>query len=140
MDKDIVMVLCVFAVLIAMALGLRNVSATDVHTYKLALTEDGCGYIQSLGLPVDQQAGRCSTRARFCPNRVGSGGSIILDNDKRVSVSEAMLLASQQWEVDLPPTAGMKTQLKWAWFWFSLAAVFGVAAFMVVGRGEGDVR
>lgn len=139
MDKEIAVVFCVFAVLISMVIGFKNVSAIDVYTYKLTLTSEGCSYAKSIGLPTDREAGTCSTKVRFCPNRVGSGGSIILDNDKRVSVSEAMLLASQQWEVDLPPTAEMKASKKWAWFWFSLAALFGVAAFMV-WRGEGDAR
>ena len=133
------MVLCVFAVLISMMIGFRNVSAVDVHTYKLTLTAEGCSYIQSIGLPVDREAGTCSVKVRFCPNRIGNGGSLLLDDDRRVTASESMLLASEQWVADLPLTSSMKAQAKWAWFWFGLAALFGVAVFLI-GRGTGDTR
>ena len=136
MDKELRMIICMFASLITMVIGFGNLSRADIHTYKITLTKEGCFYAESVGLLPEKKGGLCSITTRFWPDRIGEGGVIILDNDQHMSISSSMLLATQKSVADLPPTSDMKSTERWAWFWISLTALlFGTA--LLLGRGNG---
>lgn len=122
------MVMCVFAGLIVSLIGIANVSTSDVNTYRLTLTVEGCAYAKSIGLPIEG-GDSCAVAVRFRPNQIGSGGVIVMDNDKRLTVSDSMLLASERLPIDLPPTPELTAKAKWGIFWAvmgGLLCVFGL--------------
>lgn len=128
MDKELLMVICVFAGLIVSLVGIANVSTSDVNTYRLTLTTEGCAYARSIGLHVER-SDSCAVNVRFGPNRIGSGGVIVMDNDKRLTVSDSMLLASERSSTDLPPTPELTAKANWGIFWAvmgGLLCVFGL--------------
>lgn len=114
MNKDLWMMLRALSILITMVIGFGELSRSEIHTYKLTLTGEGCVIARTVGVSVNQRDGLCSVNTRFLPNKIGSGGTIILDDDQRLSASEAMLLASQKMPIDLPPTAGQRSNTFWA--------------------------
>ncbi len=128
MDKELLMVMCVFAGLIVSLIGIANVSTSDVNTYRLMLTTEGCAYARSIGLPIET-GDSCAVAVRFRPNQVGSGGVIVMDNDKRLTISDSMLLASERLPIDLPPTPELTAKANWGLFWIVvgvLLCIFGL--------------
>lgn len=128
MDKELLMVMCVFAGLIVSLIGVGNLSSSNVNTYRLTLTTEGCAYARSISLPIES-GDSCAAAVRFRPNQIGSGGVIVMDNDKRLTVSDSMLLASERLPIDLPPTPELTAKAKWGIFWAvmgGLLCVFGL--------------
>lgn len=112
MSKELLMVICVFAGVMTGLVGAGEYSSSDVDTYRLALTRDGCAYIGSIGMSLERNDGLCAIETRFWPNKIGSGGIIVLGNDKRIEVSDVMLLAKEKLAINLSRTPGMKSKAK----------------------------
>lgn len=122
MDKELWMVLCVFAGLAISFVGVGNISSSDINTYRLTLTSEGCVYASSIGLPIES-GDSCAVAVRFRPNQIGSGGVIVMDNDKRLAVSDSMLLVSERLPVDLPPTPQLTEKANWGIFWAAMGGL-----------------
>jgi hypothetical protein len=122
MDKELLMVMCVFAGLIVSLIGIANVSTSDVNTYRLMLTTEGCAYASSIGLPIET-GDSCAVAVRFRPNQVGSGGVIFMDNDKRLTISDSMLLASERVPIDLPSTPELSAKANWGLVWLAVGGL-----------------
>lgn len=134
MDKGLLMVVCAFAGLIISLIGIANVSTSDVNTYRLMLTTEGCAYAKSIGLPIET-GDSCAAAVRFRPSRIGSGGVIVMDNDTRLTISDSMLLASERLPIDLPPTPELTAKANWGLVWLAvggLMLMFG----LFIGRGK----
>jgi hypothetical protein len=102
----------------------------DIHAYRLSLTIEGCGYAQSIDLPIEKNNGQCSVITRFAPYAVGTGGVLYLDNGKTVSIADTMLLATAQLDAKLPLTPIQRERLKWAYVWFGIAISIGCMTFI----------
>lgn len=128
MDKELLMVVCIFAGLAISFIDVGNVSSSDINTYRLTLTIEGCAYASSIGLPVES-GDSCAVAVRFRPNQIGSGGIIVMDNDKRLAVSDSMLLVSERLPINLPPTPELTARANWGIFWAvmgGLLCIFGL--------------
>lgn len=122
MDKELLMVVCVFAGLAISFIGVGNVSSSDINTYRLTLTVEGCAYARSIGLPIESDDS-CAAAVRFRPNRLGSGGVIIMNDDRRLTVSDSMLLASERSSTDLPPTPELTAKANWGLAWLAVGGL-----------------
>lgn len=134
MDKELLMVMCVFAGLIVSLIGIANVSASDVNAYRLTLTTEGCAYARSIGLPI-QSDDSCAVAVRFRPNPVSSGGVIVMNNDSRLTISDSMLLVSERLPIDLPQTPELTAKANWGLAWLAvggLMLMFG----LFIGNGK----
>lgn len=78
----------------------------DINTQKLILTQQGCSDIASLGLQPRHEASGCSIIARYSPSFLGSDRTILLDDDRFVTLSSAAVLACADTDAVLPDTPG----------------------------------
>lgn len=128
MERELKLALGVIGTLIIVLIAISNMALmVDLHTFRLILTSEGCTYAQSIGLQVEKANGQCSVQARFRPYVISSGGVLQLDNDKKISITNSMLLATSQSDTDLPPTAAQQAGWKWFWVWLIVAVVVGSA-------------
>lgn len=127
MDKELKLLLGFASTGLIVFIAMSNLSLPmDLHTYRLTLSGEGCAYAQSIGLQVDKANGQCSALARFQPYRFGSGGVLHLDDDKKIAVTDSILLATVRSDTDLPFTAAQRAGLMWFLAWM-------VAAIIVCG-------
>lgn len=122
MDKELLMVVCIFAGLAISFIGVGNVSSSDINTYRLTLTTEGCAYASSIGLPIES-GDSCAAAVRFRPNQIGSGGVIVMDNDKWLAISDSMLLVSERLPIDLPPTPELTAKANWGLVWLAVGGL-----------------
>lgn len=140
MDRELKLLLGVGCSMIIALIALSNMSLkVDLHSYRLVLTNEGCGYAQSIGQQVERVNGQCSIQARFLPNSISPGGVLQLDNDKKISISDSMLLATSRLDNDLPPTPKQREGMVWFWVWMSVAVVVGGVTFYKWG-GKGKAK
>ncbi|MFZ3262269.1 MAG: hypothetical protein WA135_15455 [Thiobacillus sp.] len=135
MDRELKTLLGIMATAIIVMIAMSNLSlVTDLHTYRLTLTTEGCAYAKSIGLQVDKANGQCSVQARFRPHKISSGGVLHLDDDKTIAITDSMLLATAPLDTDLPMTQAQRDGLKWFWVLIGVAIAVGGAAFYFLGR------
>ncbi len=120
----LVAVLCILVVF-------RESVFLDMQTQKLLLTQQGCRDISSLGLVPKREASGCSIVARYSPSMLGSDRTLLLDDDRFVSLSSAAVLANVDTREALPDTPNQKRAQHILWGAF--AALFAVAMMMVYG-------
>ena len=75
-----------------------------MHSQKLILTQQGCAYLSGLGLVPKRDASGCSIIARYSPGFLGSDRSILLDDDRFVTLSSGAILANADTNEKLPDT------------------------------------
>ncbi len=97
-----------FVAAVSLILVSRENGLTSMHTEKLILTQEACNYISSLGLVPTHDKSGCSIIARYSPGFLGADGSILLDDDRFVTLSSAAVLASVDTNVTLPDTPGQR--------------------------------
>lgn len=130
MDRELKLILGIIGSMIIVLIALSNMSLkVDLHSYRLILTSEGCVYAQSIGLPVEKTNGQCSVQARFLPHSISPGGVLQLDNDKKITITDSMLLATSRLDNDLPPTKAQREGLLWFWVWMGAAIVVGGVTF-----------
>lgn len=130
MSNDLKILLGLIATAFLALIAIGNLSLPmDLHTYRLTLTNDGCAYAQSINLQVEKTNGLCSAQARFWPNAIGGGGAIHLDNDKKITLTESMLLATEKLEIVLPPTPAQRKGWIWFFGWMVAALIVAAATF-----------
>lgn len=135
MDRELKRMLGIICTVLIVMIAVGNLSlVTDLHTYRLTLTGEGCAYAQSIGLPVEKDKGQCSVRARFLPHKISSGGVLHLDDDKTIAITDSMLLATALSDNDLPMTQAQRDRLKWFWVWMGIAIMVGGMTFFLWGR------
>jgi len=104
-DRDIYLVLVtLFVTVICLVTVSQESWYLDIHTQKLILTEQGCRDLASLGLKPRHEASGCSIIARYSPSFLGSDRTILLDDDRLVTLSSAAVLANADTEAVLPDT------------------------------------
>ncbi len=103
----------------------------DLQTQKLLLTQQGCRDISSLGLAPKHEASGCSIIARYSPGFMGSDRTILLDDDRFVTLSSAAVLANVDTHEALPDTPDQKRAQHI--LWGVLATLFSTAMMMVYG-------
>lgn len=141
MDREIKQLLGLFGTLISALIALGSLSVPmELHTFKLTLTGEGCIYAQSVGLPVERSNGICSAEVRFQPHQISSGGVLQLDNDKKITITDSMLLATARSDNDLPFTPSQREGLMWAFGWIVVTIVVGGVTFYNWGRKENNPR
>lgn len=141
MDRELKLVLGVVCSMIIVLVALSNMSLkVDLHSYRLVLTNEGCAYAQSIGLPVDRVNGQCSVKARFLPHSISSGGVLHLDNDQKLTITDSMLLAASQLDSDLPPTPKQREGMVWFWLWMGVALAVASVTFYKWGRKQRKVK
>lgn len=135
MDRELKLILGILSSMIIVLIALSNMSRkVDMHSYRLILTSEGCAYAQSIGLPVEKTNGQCSVQARFLPHSISPGGVLQLDNDKKISITDSMLLATSRLDKDLPPTPKQREGMVWFWVWMGVAIVVGGVTLYKWGR------
>jgi len=135
MDRELKCLLGFIATMIISMIAMSNLSlATDLHTYRLTLTGEGCAYAQSIGLQVEKDNSQCSVKVRFQPYKISSGGVLHLDDDKTIAITDSMLLATALSDTDLPTTPAQRNGLKWFWVWLGIAMVVAGVTFSRWGR------
>lgn len=141
MDRELKCLLGFIATLIIGMIAMGNLSlVTDLHTYRLTLTGEGCAYAQSIGLQVEKGDSQCSVEARFRPHIIGSGGVLHLDDDKTIAITDSMLLATALSDNDLPTTPAQRNGLKWFWIWAGVALAVACVTFFRWGRKPASKR
>jgi len=138
MDRESKTMLGIMATAIIVMIAMSNLSLmTDLHTYRLTLTTEGCAYAQSINLQVDKADGQCSVQARFRPYRFDSGGVLHLDDDKKIAVTDSILLATARSDTDLPFTAAQRAGLMWFLAWMVAAIIVcGTTFYRWGGKGK----
>ena len=113
---------------IIFALGILD-SVEKIQAYRLTLTNEGCTFAASIGLPVEKSKGQCSVDANFQPFAFSSGGILFLSDDKTIQVTESMLLATAQLDTKLPLTPSQQIKIKW--FYFLLCLAIAIALYTI---------
>ena len=116
---------------LCIAVVFRESVFLDMQTQKLILTQQGCSDISSLGLAPKHEAAGCSIVARYSPSMLGSDRTILLDDDRFVTLSSAAVLANADTNEALPDTPHQKRAQHILWGAF--AALFSVAMMMAYG-------
>ena len=141
MDRELKTLLGFIATMIIVMVAMSNLSlVTDLHTYRLTLTAEGCAYAQSIGLQVDKADGQCSAQARFRPHKISSGGALHLDDDKTITITDSMLLATTLSDNDLPTTLAQRNGLRWFWAWMGVALAVAGVTFYKWGRKQRKIK
>lgn len=141
MDRELKILLGFIATMFIVLFAIGNLSRmTDLHTYRLTLTGEGCAYARSIGLQVDKADGQCSVQARFQPYKISSGGVLHLDDEKTIAITDSMLLATALLDTDLPMTQAQRDGLKWFWVLMGIAIVVGGMTFFLWGRKPDNRR
>ena len=120
--------------LIAALSNLR--AAQSFPASHMVLSKEGCSYFQSLGLKTEQVAGQCSSVVRFRHNVLGSGGVLCLEDDRKISVAETMMLAYSESDIDLPSTPAQANQVWWFWICLGIGILSAIVtlAYWVAGK------
>jgi len=141
MDRELKLILGIIGTAFIVLIALSNIShKVDLHSYRLILTNEGCAYAQSIGLPAERVNGQCSVQARFLPHSISPGGVLQLDDDKKITITDSMLLATSRLDTDLPPTLAQREGLMWFWVWMGVAVVVGGVTFYKWGRKPAKKR
>lgn len=141
MDRELKTLLGIVATVIIVMIAMSNLSlVTDLHTYRLTLTAEGCAYAQSIGLQVDKADGQCSAQARFRPHSISPGGVLHLDDDRAIAITDSILLATALSDTDLPTTPAQRNGLRWFWAWMGVATVVAGVTLYKWGRKPGNKR
>lgn len=141
MDRELKTLLGIMATAIIVMIAMSNLSlVTDLHTYRLTLTAEGCVYAKSIGLQVDKADGQCSVQARFRPHSISPGGVLHLDDDRTIAVTDSMLLATTLSDTDLPLTQAQRDGVKWFLVWMGVALVVACVTFFKWGRKPTNKR
>ncbi|MHB1301217.1 MAG: hypothetical protein ACYCY8_10180 [Burkholderiales bacterium] len=100
----------------------------DMHPQKLILTQQGCAYLSGLGLAPKRDASGCSIIARYSPGFMGSDRSILLDDDRFVTLSSGAILANADTNEKLPDTPGQRRAryITWAAFAVLITLMIGI--------------
>ena len=100
----------------------------DMHSQKLILTQQGCAYITGLGLVPKRDVSGCSIIARYSPGFLGSDRSILLDDDRFVTLSPGAILANADTNEKLPDTPGQRraSHITWAAFAVLITLMIGM--------------
>ncbi|MHB1301423.1 MAG: hypothetical protein ACYCY8_11230 [Burkholderiales bacterium] len=103
----------------------------DMQPQKLILTQQGCAYLSGLGLVPKRDASGCSIIVRYSAGFLGSERSILLDDDRFVTLSSGAILANADTNEKLPDTPGQKRALHITWG--AIAVLFALMIGMVYG-------
>lgn len=117
-----------------------TVSRQNVDDYaarQLILTRDGCAYAQSIGLKAEQDKEMCVLLARFRPYVFSDGGVIVLDDDRKIIVTNNMVLTHRQSEANLPLTPEQQADQRWFWIWLAITAT-AYTATLIYAVGPWD--
>lgn len=91
----------------------------------LTFTAEGCQFAKSLSLETRQDITGCTAIARFDPYRFGGGGSIRLDDDRVIRISDSSLLAWQPAPDDtVQDTPAQKGAMLRFWIFMLLTLLF----------------
>ena len=123
--------IALFVAALCIVVVFRESVFLDMQTQKLILTQQGCSDISSLGLAPKREASGCSIVARYSPSMLGSDRTILLDDDRFVTLSSAAVLANADTNETLPDTPHQKRAQHILWGAF--AALFTVAMMMAYG-------
>lgn len=135
MNKELILVIGGVLTFICLIAGIEQLALpVDLHTYKLALTSEGCNYAESIKLPTKRNGSQCEVQVRFQPYKISSGGVIHTDDDQTIAVTDAMILSTIRSTQDLPMTRAQQDALKWLWIWLATAIVIGGATFIYFKR------
>lgn len=96
---------------------------------RLVLTRDGCAYVQSIGLRTEQEQGLCVLVARYRPYVFSGGGVLFMSDNRRISVTDNLLLAYSRSDASLPQSPEQQSARRWAWGWLAIGVAFAVATF-----------
>lgn len=131
--KKILTIIC-FCISIGSFFGTLTQNHGLAHSpATLIFTDEGCRFAKSIGLKISMDNNECTAVARFDYYRLGGGGSIRLDDDKVVVISNSSLLAWRPAEDDtIADTPEQKGALLRYWIFLSLAILFTVASFKLV--------
>lgn len=89
--KNILAILCIFISIGSLFAMLSQNQNLAHHPMRLTFSVEGCQLAKNIGLRVQQNNNECTAIARFSNDP--SGGSVRLDNDQIISISNTSLLA-----------------------------------------------
>lgn len=131
MKIDVKLLSGLFCMAISLFVVLCNLTLIeDAPVYRLSLTTEGCAYAQSIDLPVVNNNGPCSVVVRYLPHAISSGGVLHLNDDKKVSITDTMLLATAKLDTKLPLTPAQRDRWKWVYVWLCVAIMAGCTTFI----------
>lgn len=130
MTKDQKIILGVIAGMLALMAFTYNWGEVDRYpAQRIILTADGCGYAKSIGFPVKQENSQCLVVLRYRGFVFGSGGVAILDNDRKVTITQSMMLLSEPADIELPLTPGQQVRMRLSWYFLGAALFIGAVTF-----------
>ena len=80
----------------------------EMHSTRLILTEQGCGYLKTLGMNPERQSGNCTVVARHDSSLFGREHTILLDDDRFITLSADAVLATANTDRKLPDTPNQR--------------------------------
>jgi hypothetical protein len=96
MDKDSKVILGLILTCFTMIVALSVLGGVEQQAYRLTLTNEGCTFAASIGLPVEKNKGQCSVDANFRKFAIANGGLLFSSDDKTIEITDSMLLAISQ--------------------------------------------
>ena len=127
MDKDGKVILGLILTCLTMIVALSVLGEVEQQVYRLTLTNEGCTFAASIGLPVEKNKGQCSVDANFRKFAIANGGLLFTSDDKTIEITDSMLLAISQLDTKLPLTPSQ--QIKLEWFYFLLCIAIAIALY-----------
>ncbi len=97
-----------FIVFPCLLVSLSEQRYLDMHSTRLILTEQGCGYLKTLGMNPERQSGNCTVVARYDSSRFGRAHTILLDDERFVTLSAGAILATATADKKMPDTPNQR--------------------------------
>ena len=134
-NREVYLVLVALLVsLICMIVIFQQDRVLDMHPQKLILTQQGYAYLSGLGLAPKRDASGCSIIVRYSSGFLGSDRSILLDDDRFVTLSSGAILANADTNEKLPDTPGQRRARHITW------AAFAVLITLMIGMVYGAFK
>lgn len=145
MNRELKIISGIVAFLFALMVSMNYRNSVDHYpASRLILTNDGCAYAQSIGLSTEQDKGQCVLTVRYRPYVFSDGGVIYMPDDRKITITNNMMLAYQRTDADLPLTSSQKSDARWFWIWLGIAGAIALATiiyrFVSRGRTKGKTK
>ena len=118
-----------FIVFPCLLVSLSEQRYLEMHSTRLILTEQGCGYLKSLGMNPERQSGNCTVVARHDSSLFGREHTILLDDDRFVTLSADAVLATANTDRKLPDTPKQRHA---RYISYGIMVILGIMAIVMI--------